>query len=528
MQRVVELPTGPRPGWELDEPHQKETDLKSVPESYVVLQSLRQSRNKWMSTVFPKFSVKTRGSKAAEVTPPPHTTKAHGKYDLHIGPHVFLDTSVYEVHYLPISDPQTEGFQPLPSAVQPGTSSGVQTPLQSIPCPTPGTYVTPALSSKVTLAAQSNPVLANLLKAVIDHTATEDQVKTLGLLIQSLEGVHSTEQPSPVQHGNVSSPSFPRPLSPRTFDVVLEFHERSSERFVIPRGDFVCELAAPKAGATHRGSDVIITLSLPFGETITPAPISPEVVSLRISRVSQALWELLTAWAGGLEKIEESRAKLREMVRQASARAYLQHRLPEGELLEEVKNAVAPPYTFKSVKPAGADSNRAKRKSVTRRPTVTIANPPAPATPAEKPAEKPAGKLAEKPPPPVKRRSQQKAKAPAPPPIACHSCGQTDVPLMMGGRFCRECINAGRATAEIPQVQPGRANMSPPGVHVFSASTSTTPTRTVVATPYAVHWVPPPGPAAPVTGPAPQSTSQHPPYPPSTSTSTPSHTTQPR
>lgn len=34
----------------------------------------------------------------------------------------------------------------------------------------------------------------------------------------------------------------------------------------------------------------------------------------------------------------------------------------------------------------------------------------------------------------VKRRQSLKAKSTAPPPpIACHTCGQTDVPLMMGG-----------------------------------------------------------------------------------------------
>ena len=94
--------------------------------SLVLLQSLRQcrssfavyanlvaqprcsARTKWVTSMFPKFSNKTRG-KAAEITPPPHTIKAHGKYDLQIGPHTFPGTAVYEVHYLPSSDQPSGG-----------------------------------------------------------------------------------------------------------------------------------------------------------------------------------------------------------------------------------------------------------------------------------------------------------------------------------------------------------------------------------------------------------------------------------
>ncbi len=84
----------------------------------MILQSLRQcelfsrvlasalyesriARSRWITSTFPKFSARTRGTKVAEVIPPPHTIKAHGKYDLTIGPHVFSNTAIYEVHYLP-------------------------------------------------------------------------------------------------------------------------------------------------------------------------------------------------------------------------------------------------------------------------------------------------------------------------------------------------------------------------------------------------------------------------------------------
>ena len=63
------------------------------------------ARNKWIASAFPKFSSKARGGKAVENMPPPHTIKAHGKYDLHIGPHVFSNTALFEAHYLPPTGP---------------------------------------------------------------------------------------------------------------------------------------------------------------------------------------------------------------------------------------------------------------------------------------------------------------------------------------------------------------------------------------------------------------------------------------
>ncbi|KAI8981372.1 hypothetical protein BD414DRAFT_549743 [Trametes punicea] len=429
MHRTIQLPTGSHPEWELSRPRSEGPDLKSVSESFVIAQSLRQSRNVWLSTMFPKFSVKTRGGRPAEVTPPPHTIKAHGKYDVHIGPHVFSNTAIYEVHYLPSIQAQgTEESQAMhhTSSAEAPTPIGLQSSLSSVAFPS-GTYVTPALSARVTAAAQNDPVLANLLSAVINRTANEQQVKTLGYLIQSLDGVQPPGD-STSTVGDVTDRSATVPAPSRPFDIIVEFHERSSERFILPRGDVVCELAAPKSGSLYKSSDMIVTHRLPFSETSSSEQsaehlkrISSEVISFRLSRVSQTLWELFSIWAGGPQKMEESKAKLAEIVRQAAPRSYLQYRVPEGELLAEIRSALAPSYTMRPVKPAGADSNRIKRKSLSRRPTTVLGVPSSSQDKAV----------------PVKRRSQTKSKAPAPPPIACHSCGQTDVPLMMGGSKLR-------------------------------------------------------------------------------------------
>ncbi|KAI0719939.1 hypothetical protein C8T65DRAFT_754939 [Cerioporus squamosus] len=414
MHRAVDLPTGPLPDWELEGDRPDDTELRSVHESLVILQSLRQSRSKWTTSMFPKFSTRGRGTKVAEVIPPPHTIKAHGKYDLTIGPHV---------HYLPeVETSATTEWSPptYPTAASPQVS----TPLVNIPSMS---YVTPALSAQVALASQSNPVLANLLHAVINRTATDDQIKTLGLLIQSLP-VGSAQQLGTSQFSSAAPPTVTRAGSPKPFDIVLEFHERPADRWIFPRGDVVCERPGVAQDVFARSANVILTTFLPFAGMASPNPSTandqqaelepPEVASFTFSRVPQQLWDLFLVWAGGPAKVEESRKVLAELVKKAAPRSYLQHRLPEGELLSEIQAAVAPSYTLKSIKPAGADSTRAKRKSVSRKATLMSDGP---SSPAEKAV-------------PVKRRQSLKSKPSAPPPIACRACGQTDVPLMMGGR----------------------------------------------------------------------------------------------
>lgn len=188
-------------------------------------------------------------------------------------------------------------------------------------------YVSPALSSKVAIASQSNPILANLLKAVLNRTATDDQVKTLGLLIQSLEGVPELESfggtPPAALTPHASTPV--REGSPKPFDIILEFHEHSTERWIFPRGDVYCERVGVVEGTSAWLSDVIVTTCIPFlnhtgteprpSDPSTDAP-TPEVVSFRFSKVHLTLWELLLGWAGGPAKMEESKEKLVDAVGQ--------------------------------------------------------------------------------------------------------------------------------------------------------------------------------------------------------------------
>lgn len=132
---------------------------------------------------------------------------------------------------------------------------------------------------------------------------------------------------------------------------------------------------------------------------------------------------------------------------------------------------VAPLGPTKSIKPAQSDGSRVRRRPSTRKPPPE--KPPAVEKPTpEKPT--PPVEAAEATPSPPKRKRSIKQKTVNPlPPIACHYCGQTDVPLMMGGRmylltpiviyavtdwptigYCRPCIDQGKAVSDIPPATP--------------------------------------------------------------------------
>lgn len=131
---------------------------------------------------------------------------------------------------------------------------------------------------------------------------------------------------------------------------------------------------------------------------------------------------------------------------------------------------VAPLGPTKSIKPAQSDGSRVRRRPSTRKPPPE--KPPAVEKPTpEKPT--PAIETAEATPSPPKRKRSIKQKTVNPlPPIACHYCGQTDVPLMMGGRtylysiaiyavtdwpmigYCRPCIDQGKPVSDIPPATP--------------------------------------------------------------------------
>ncbi|KAF7981118.1 hypothetical protein HWV62_34843 [Athelia sp. TMB] len=127
--------------------------------------------------------------------------------------------------------------------------------------------ITPELITQVNIAAASNPTLANLLQLAASGQATPDQLQTLGLLIQSLASISSHDKssvpsrsasifgsgtPQPDETHQVSTPAlayntmkapsmYPAYRSFKEFDIVLEFAENPSDRWILPRSPSIIE-----------------------------------------------------------------------------------------------------------------------------------------------------------------------------------------------------------------------------------------------------------------------------------------------
>ena len=425
--------------------------------------------------------------------PPPHTLYNRGRCTLEIGPHLFPDTTVFEVHYHPVhvqvpssatfvyqsapsgswqlgaqSKPSTPSVQAndVATTALPASVSGHTTPLlASLPSTL---HVTQTLVTQVNQAAASNPTLANLLQLAVAGKASADQLKTLGLLIQSLAGSPATEanvaqsstgpaqpkaQPDPNTTTAPAAPQY-QLQPPREFDLVLEFKEVPTDRWTFPRGPAKCEFIS-MPGFSGAFGDVLLTTVLPFTSTSAqPGTIGSEatseaqsvakrIVTFRFKSASTAVWDTVSRWIGS--QAEEYCKILSEIVhrflcfllavlisgfltlQKPPDRKFLAHRLSEGAELSQIQNvsifakaevrrviltadqAAVPSFSMKPIKPAGENKNKRKpsRKS--------LADGDHPTSTATK----------------RKRNTQNKSQA-VHPKMACFSCGQTDVPLTNG------------------------------------------------------------------------------------------------
>jgi len=163
----------------------------------------------------------------------------------------------------------------------------------------------------------------------------------------------NSDNPSPAQ---TTAPSAPQP--PKEFDLVLEFPERPYDRWLVPRVPVVCE----RTPSTGNVEAILLLFALPFPKpkqtqeetesaTSTSTDLPQEVVQFRITKVHQAFWASLLNWAGGSAKVETNRQVLAKIVsltkslngsaltpfQAAPERVYLQHQLPEGDLLTKLQ-----------------------------------------------------------------------------------------------------------------------------------------------------------------------------------------------
>jgi hypothetical protein len=287
-----------------------------------------------MYNILPRFSGRVRGKADIAPNPPPHTIQSRGRCQIEIGPHVWPETSFYEVQYLPQAAapsfiqsswsspygayaPYAHAAASQPSVVQ-HTSSPLLSSLTSV------TTITPALITQVNAAAAANPTLANLLQLAAAGKASPEQLKTLGLLIQSLAVPESSEALSSAANlMNSSAQPLPQPTtasaSVKDFDLVLQYHETPSERWILPRGPVICEkVANPRA--TDLAYDIVLTLALQLpkppqtsAETVDVSKSPSQVVSIRLKRPPPAIWETIWRWVGGEDKLKENRIVLDDL-----------------------------------------------------------------------------------------------------------------------------------------------------------------------------------------------------------------------
>ncbi|KAJ7631158.1 hypothetical protein FB45DRAFT_917670 [Roridomyces roridus] len=405
-------------------------ELNGVLESGVVLQSLRQSREQWMYSILPKFSGRVRGK--ADVNPPPHTIQARGRCQIEIGPHIFWETSFWEVQYQPLQAPWQSPYAAYAPQQAPLLSS-----LYS------ATAITPALINQVNARAAADPLLNSLLQLAAAGQASPEQIQSLGLLIQSL-----------------TVPGTPEASSPQVYkkewDLVISFHETPYDRWIIPRCPAICEKVNESADSLY---DVVLTLAM----KPPPSPTEPmgwdkppQVVTIRCKRPPPAVWELLWRWVGGEEKLNENRAILEDL-KKNNSRALLLTSL----------QAAAPQYVMKHIKPG--PEPRPKRKPPQRKPSAPAGSTPTPQQPSSSTSAASSTSSAE--PDPKRRKIAPTTK------IRCHTCQKSDVPLVYGGRYCRDCVQAGKIETVYVPYKPPQYQYQPTPGYIPSplATTSTTP-----------------------------------------------------
>lgn len=182
--------------------------------------------------------------------------------------------------------------------------------------------MTPNLIQQVNSAASSNPILANLLQLAAAGNATQDQLKTLGLLIQSFASLSSSAtqfQPTSYYH----------PLPPvKEFDLVFELSETPNDRWYIPRVPVYAE-RKPSPDVPSE-LDVSLLTCVPFkpnapSQTSDQTAEEPSLqypVTFILKNAPYTVWETVWRWIGGEAKNRANKVEVERQVCMAAPYLY--------------------------------------------------------------------------------------------------------------------------------------------------------------------------------------------------------------
>jgi len=244
-----------------------------------------------------------------------------------------MDTTIFEVHYHPV-------FLPFPSTSTSSIPVSVL-PQGTSPLISSLTNSTPTLINQVNAAALSNPTLANLIQLAASGNASLDQLKNLGLTIQQLASssglsldaystpstAHTTQAQNRATTSESSTMSSTQPVyQTKDFDIVIEFRESSTDRWIFPRGPAVADFT-PVPGSMGSYGEITLSTRLPFEQETKVAPESQpdgdvrsktpeprEVVTFRFTSAGAAVWDSVLRWIGPQDKVEENRKILASTV----------------------------------------------------------------------------------------------------------------------------------------------------------------------------------------------------------------------
>jgi len=219
----------------------------------------------------------------------------------------YPQTQQPSAYYTPQSSQTSWGPSTSYGTASYGTTSYYRSTTQPQEPPNPLVAITPELLTRVTTAGTTNPTLANLLRLAASRQATQEELKRLGALIQSLAAV--PEENFPTQPPLGQAPVTPVKLP----DLVVEFPERAGTQFLLPRGPSLCERVESASG--DGGHDVILTTCLRVPKATAPISSDPQapteetedVITFRFANSSEEFWSFLSSWVGdSMEKNQKA------------------------------------------------------------------------------------------------------------------------------------------------------------------------------------------------------------------------------